>query len=163
MNPPTVYVTTSRSPSPRSRTLVNALTLVTPLRKIIRGKKSLRLLLNEYGTESTLVVVFERFGNPAGFTFYVGGRPTQTLVFNGFSSARGLRQLVDRAGVTRIIGPNRNPKSEAALSLKEFLLSLPTAQGKLTTNVDVFEKGDREVLSLSVKGVRCVNFYFRVN
>jgi rRNA maturation protein Rpf1 len=163
LNPPAVYITTSRSPSPRSRTLVNALALITPARKIIRGKKSLQVLLNECGVDSTIAVVFERFGNPAGLTLYIRGQPTQTLTFSGFRVSRGLKQLVDKVGVARVVGSPKTPRSEMALRLKEFLTSLPPAQGKLMTNIDVFEKDGREVVTLTLRGVQCVNFYFRVN
>jgi len=50
-----------------------------------------------------------------------------------------------------------------ALRLKEFLTSLPPAQGKLITNIDVFEKNGKEVVVLTLRGVQCVNFYFRDN
>lgn len=158
-----VCITTSRSPSPRSRTLVNALALVTPARKVTRGKKSLKMLFEECGQDSTLIVVFERFGNPAGFLVYRRGQPAQTLSFSGFNVSRGLKKLVDKAGVSRVAGSPKTPKTEAAQRLKDFLVSLPETKGKLVSSIDVFEKDNREVLSLVVRGVQCVNFYFKLN
>lgn len=157
------YITTSRSPSPRSRTLVNALALVTPARKITRGKKSMRMLFEECGPNSMLIIVFERFGNPAGFTVYLQGKPTQILRFDGFNVSKGLRKLVDKAGVSKVVDTPKKPKTEPAARLKEFLAGLPEAQGRLASSLDLFEKGGREVLSITLKGVQCVNFYFRLS
>jgi len=159
----TVFLTTSRSPSPRSRTLVNALALVTPAQKIIRGKKSLRALFSECGPNSTVAVVFERFGNPAGFTLYSGGRLVETISFSGFQVSKGLKQLIDRAGVARVVAGSKTPKSHLALKLRDFLIGLPPAQGRLTSSIEVFDKGDREVVAIFLKGVQCVSFYFRLN
>lgn len=107
--------------------------------------------------------MFERFGNPAGFIVYERGQPTQTLRFNGFSVATGLKKLVDKAGVSRVAGPSKTPKTEAALGLRDFLVGLPESPGRLVSNLEVFEKDNREVLSIVLKGVQCVNFYFRLN
>jgi rRNA maturation protein Rpf1 len=133
------------------------------MHKIIRGKKSVRQLFNESGFTSTIVVVFERFGNPTGFMIYRNAQPVGSLLFSGFRVARGLRKLVDKAGVAKVVGPSRNPRSEMAVKLKDFLTSLPQAQGRFSTNLEVYEKDGREVLSLNLKGVPCVDFYFRLN
>ncbi|PSN89702.1 hypothetical protein B9Q00_00360 [Candidatus Marsarchaeota G1 archaeon OSP_C] len=65
--------------------------------------------------------------------------------------------------MSKVVASEKEPLTEKAKKLKQFFLSLPASEGNFTTRVEIFQKGDREVLSLNVKGVECVNFYFRLN
>ncbi|PSO04253.1 hypothetical protein B9Q13_05040 [Candidatus Marsarchaeota G2 archaeon ECH_B_SAG-G16] len=156
-----VVFTTSRSPSPRSRTLLNALTLTLPSLKLTRGKKSMKEILSFAEREKALIVkIIEKSGNPRGFEILPKG---EFLLFDGFSVVKGIKKLLQKNKVSKVVASEKEPLTEKAKKLKQFFLSLPASEGNFTTRVEIFQKGDREVLSLNVKGVECVNFYFRLN
>lgn len=70
-----VIITTSRSPSRRTRSLVKDLALVIPKSiKVNRGKttlEDLRTLMLSYRVNG-VIVVYERKGNPSALLYYVG-------------------------------------------------------------------------------------------
>lgn len=144
--------------------MLNALALATPAEKIIRGKKNFGALL-KYCSEkdATLALVYEKFGNPAGLRVFEPHSQEYLCPFNGADVARGIRTLLRKAKVGRVVVSNRQPSTEDAQILKRFFTSLPVEpSGQLIAYIDTQQKEDREIVSLSVKGVECVNFYFRI-
>jgi rRNA maturation protein Rpf1 len=144
--------------------LLNALALATPADKIIRGKKNFEELLR-YSSEkgAALALVYEKFGNPAGLKVFEPSGQKYLCPFSGVNVVRGLRSLLQKAKVGRVVVSNKQPVTEDARSLRNFFVSLPTEQsGQLVAHIDTQQKEDREIISLSVEGVECVSFYFRV-
>jgi hypothetical protein len=155
-----VILTTSRSASPRTRSLVSTLRLITPVRKLSRGKKNVPQLVEIARAQNAQVlIVTEKFGNPAGFVDLASGT---LYAFDGVFIARGVRKLVGRSLPAKVIPPERQPTSAGAKALVHLLSSFPSHPGSFNTKLEAVLKDDREVLGLEARGTSCVAFFFRL-
>lgn len=155
-----VLFTTSRSASPRTRSLVSVLHLITPSRKVPRGKKNISHLAEIARVQNARVLVaVERFGNPAGFLDLTS---SVLYPFDGIFIARGVRKLVGKSLPVRVMPPEREPTSSGAKALVQLFTSFPPQSGSFTTRLEVAVKDSREVLALEVKGISCAAFFFKL-
>ncbi|MEM3670983.1 MAG: hypothetical protein QW767_04475 [Thermoprotei archaeon] len=163
MNFSSVVYTTSRSPSPRSRTLVSALAKLTPnSAKLPRGKSSLEQLLASRPERCALIVVYERWGNPAGFRVTFPTGETRSYGFDGVGIARGIKSVLGATRIGRVVPSQKAPLTRGALALKEFLESFPSSSEPGQLSLNLRSNDTKEVLSLEAKRVECVSFHFKL-
>ncbi len=158
-----LLITTSRSPSPRSRSLLNAMALSIPCTKLSRGKTNMSSLLRlsvERG--EGLATIFEKFGNPAGFRVVWPGRTEELYTFDGFRAMSGIRSLTRGEPVSRINRGAGRSETKEGLRLCELLLQLKSSESKLSAELTVHQDGAREVTTISIGRNPCLAFYHRI-
>ncbi|MCL5788384.1 MAG: hypothetical protein M1357_01050 [Candidatus Marsarchaeota archaeon] len=155
--------TTSRSPSPRSRSLAAVMSGLTPNGvKVSRGKTSLAAL-RQIGVSqgAAIILVYERHGNPAGFSVWDSVVGEKRIGFDGVTLEKTTRRLVDSSDIGKINVPSKRASTNMAEQMRLFLEGLPASAGRGQAQVLIEEKDNRETVSVELKGVKCVSFHFR--